>query len=412
MSINKERLWNTILDLSEIGKSEHGGITRLSFSEEEKSAKEYVTKRMKEAGLTVFEDSIGNLFGRWEGDDRNTPNVMFGSHIDSVFNGGNFDGPAGVLAAIEVVQTMKEKGLSPHYPLEVAVFTDEEGARFQTGLIGSRALVGKLNSEDLYKYKDDHQVSIAEAMKASGLDPAKLELARRKPGSVKAYLELHIEQGKMLESKDLSVGIVTGISAPVWLQLTLTGNAGHAGTTPMDMRKDPLVAAAEIVCRLEQIANEKPGTVGTVGKINAFPGGVNIIPGKVELALDIRNPVEEVRNQVEDEIREFIQRNCDLRGIEYEIKELHRLKPAQCSEKVIAVVQDSVAAVGLPFQTLISGAAHDAMIMADITEVGMIFVRSKDGISHHPDEWTSKEDLACGTEVLFHAITRLAGVKH
>ncbi|AHV97652.1 Zn-dependent hydrolase [Paenibacillus sabinae] len=412
IAINKERVWKSILDLSEIGKSEHGGVTRLSFTEEEKRAKEYVTQRMKEAGLTVYEDPIGNLFGRWEGTAPSAPVVMFGSHIDSVLGGGNFDGPAGVLAAIEVVQTMREKGLTPDHPLEVAVFTDEEGARFHTGMIGSRAIVGKLNAEDLYKHKDDHQISIAEAMKASGLDPENLEQARRTPGSIKAYLELHIEQGKILESKDIPVGIVTGIAAPVWLQLTLNGKAGHAGTTPMDMRKDPLVAAAEIICKLEQLAIENPGTVGTVGKINALPGGVNIIPGRVELALDIRHPVEEVRNRVEDEIRAFIKRNCSERGIEYEIEVPHRLKPTPCSENVIAVVQDSVAAAGLPVQKLISGAAHDAMVMAEITEVGMIFVRSKDGISHHPDEWTSKEDLAWGTEVLYQSITRLAGIHH
>lgn len=410
MWINKERLWSSIIDLGEIGRSEHGGITRLSFSEEEKRAKEFVSQRMKEAGLIVFEDPIGNLFGRLEGVHQSAPTVMFGSHVDSVFNGGIFDGPAGVLAAIEVVKTMCDKGLKPLNPLEIAVFTDEEGARFDTGMIGSRALVGLLEPEELYEHKDELQTTIADAMAAYGLDPSKLELARRESGSIKAYLELHIEQGKVLENHDLSVGIITGISAPVWLQLTLIGQAGHAGTTPMDLRKDPLAAAAEIIGMLEQKAREKPGTVATVGKITALPGGVNIIPGKVEMTLDIRNPCEETRNQFESEIRDFIQRQCDHRGVQFDIKELHRLKPAKCSENVITAIQESVAVSGLPIYKLISGAAHDAMIMTNITEVGMIFVRSKDGISHHPNEWTSKEDLAWGTEVLLHAVTRLAGI--
>src|SRR5215211_3735482 len=276
--IDGERLWRRISDLGEIGRQEEGGITRLSFTDDERAAKDRVVSYMKEAGLSVREDAAGNLFGRREGRNPDSPAVLIGSHVDSVYNGGNFDGPLGVLAGIEVLQTMQEQGIETEYPIEVVAFTDEEGARFSFGMLGSRALAGKLTPEDLTTYEDKDGVSIAGAMRAYGLDPEKIGDAARPDGSIKAYVELHIEQGRVLENEDLPVGIVTGIAGPVWLRFTLTGETGHAGSTPMNLRRDALAAAAEIMGVVEAEAARTGTTVGTVGQLDLEPGGINIIP--------------------------------------------------------------------------------------------------------------------------------------
>ena len=408
MNINSERLWKQILELGQIGKNTHGGVTRLSFTDEEKQAKEFVVKLMKDAGLKVYQDSIGNLFGRFEGRDPLLPVVLVGSHLDSVINGGIFDGPAGVLSAIEALKTLKEQGITTTHPIEVVAFTDEEGARFNTGMFGSKALCGKLSVEEMYEIKDQQQTTLADAMKQFGYDPDQVGQARRDPASIKAYLELHIEQGKVLESAGLPVGVVSGIAGPLWMQVNLTGEAGHAGTTPMNLRKDPLVAAAVIIQALEEIAKKQPYTVGTVGKLQVEPGGTNIIPGIVKFTMDIRDTSIAARNEVEQEIMQVIESVCGERGIRHAVEVLHRIPPVSSSPVIMEMIQQSCHEANLATLSIISGAGHDAMILADITDVGMIFVKSKDGISHNPKEWTDQEDLAYGAEVLFHTIQKLA----
>jgi allantoate deiminase len=242
---------------------------------------------------------VGNLFGRREGRNPGSPAVLIGSHVDSVFGGGNFDGPLGVLAGIEVLQTMEEQGVETEHPVEVVAFTDEEGARFSLGMIGSRALAGKLGAEDLQSYEDTKSVSVAEAMGARGLDPERLGEAARLRGSMRAYVELHIEQGRVLESEELPVGVVTGIAGALWLRFVLEGETGHAGATPMNLRRDTLAAAAEIVGLVEAEAARTGTTVGTVGQLDLEPGGINIIPGRVRFSLDLRDIDEEVRDRVE-----------------------------------------------------------------------------------------------------------------
>src|SRR5918997_3317018 len=248
------RLWQRLSELAEIGKHEEGGVARLSFTPEERAAKDLVASYMNEAGLSVSEDAAGNLFGRREGRAPEAPAVLIGSHVDSVLGGGDFDGPLGVLGGIEVLQTMQEEGIEAERPVEVVAFTDEEGARFSLGMVGSRALTGALSQEDL-RHEDREGVSIAEAMREAGLDPAGVGGAARSPDSLAAYLELHIEQGKVLEGEGLPVGVVTGIAGPVWLRLSLSGEAGHAGTTPMGARRDALAAAAEVVGVVEEEAS-------------------------------------------------------------------------------------------------------------------------------------------------------------
>jgi allantoate deiminase len=406
--IDADRLWARLSGLAEIGRSEGGGVTRLSFTEEERAAKDLVASYMREAGLEVREDAAGNLIGRRAGSDEGAPVLLTGSHVDSVPNGGDFDGPLGVLAAVEALQVMEERGVETERPIEVVAFADEEGARFGFGMIGSRAMVGTLTPEDLDR-EDESGVSIAGAMRDSGLDPERIGEAARPEGSIHAYVELHIEQGKILENEDLPVGVVTGIAGPVWLRLTLEGEAGHAGTTPMNLRHDALVAATAIIGRVEREASRTGTTVGTVGQLELKPGGINIIPGQVSFSLDLRDIDQEVRDGVEARISDEAGRICEERGIGLETQTLQRLPPVHCSDLVREAAREACDALGIePFE-LASGAGHDGMHLADLCPVGMIFVRSKDGLSHNPNEWSSREDCAAGAEVLYRTLLKLAG---
>lgn len=406
--IDAERLWSRLFALAEIGRSEDGGITRLSFTEEERAAKDLVASYMRKAGLKVREDAAGNLAGRREGRVRDAPVVLAGSHVDSVRNGGNFDGPLGVLGALEALQTMNERGVETERPVEVIAFTDEEGARFSFGMVGSRALAGHLAPEDL-DHEDADGISIARAMRASGLDPARIGDAARAQGSVHAYVELHIEQGAILESRDLRVGVVTGIAGPVWLRLTVTGEAGHAGTTPMNLRRDALAAAAQIIEITEQEAARTGTSVGTVGQLELRPGGINIIPGSVSLTLDLRDIDEDVRDGVEVRIMREARLICENRGVELDTETLQRLPPAPCSALVRNAARAACEELGFePFE-LPSGAGHDGMHLTELCPIGMIFVRSKGGLSHNPAEYSSKEDCAAGANVLYRTLLELAG---
>ncbi len=402
------RLWRRLSELGEIGRLETGGVTRLSFTEEERAAKDRVALYMQEAGLRVREDAAGNLFGRSEGRDPDAPAVLVGSHVDSVYEGGDFDGPLGVLAGVEVAQAMGEAGVETDRPVEVVAFTDEEGARFSFGMLGSRALAGRLRPEDLH-HEDEDGVSVSEAMRAYGLDPDLIREAARPEGSVAAYVELHIEQGRILENEGLAVGIVAGIAAPVWRNVILTGETGHAGTTPMGLRRDPLAAAAEVMGIVEAEAAATGTSVGTVGRLAVRPGGINIIPGRVEFSFDLRDIDEGIMDRVEGRILERAEEACRKRGVRLETEELQRMAPAPCSPVVRDAARRACEKMGIrPFE-LASGAAHDGMQLADLCPMGMIFVRSKGGVSHSPEEWSSREDCEAGAEVLYHAVLDLAG---
>ncbi|WP_188067383.1 Zn-dependent hydrolase [Brevibacillus brevis] len=405
--INSDRLWDRLGQLGNIGKQEAGGITRLSFTPEERAAKDLVTGFMKEAGLTVREDEVGNLIGRKEGKNPAAPVVLVGSHIDSVPNGGDYDGPLGVLAGVEVLQTMQEQGIETEHPIEVIAFTDEEGTRFGYGMIGSRGIAGLIKRDEL-EQADKNGVTIAEAMRQTGLDPDRTSLAARTPGSVKAYMELHIEQGKVLESRGLSVGIVTGVAGPLWLNFVLEGEAGHAGATPMNLRRDPMAAAAQVMLVIEEEAGRTGTSVGTVGRLQAFPGGVNVIPGRVEFSLDLRDVDEAIRDEVEQRIYERAEAICAKRNVTLKVELLQRIAPAVCSDDIQHAVAGACEAEGLEVFRLPSGAGHDCMQLVGLCPVGMIFARSKDGISHNPAEFTTKEDCANGAQVLYRTVLSLA----
>ncbi|MEW5323310.1 hydantoinase/carbamoylase family amidase [Geobacillus thermoleovorans] len=405
--VGGERLWQRLMELGEIGKQPGGGTTRLSFTAEERRAKDLVASYMREAGLSVYEDAAGNLIGRKEGTNPEASVVLVGSHLDSVYNGGRFDGPLGVLAGVEVVQTMNEHGVVTHHPIEVVAFTDEEGARFRFGMIGSRAMAGTLPPKVL-DYRDAEGISLAVAMKQAGLDPNRLPQAARKPGTVKAYVELHIEQGRVLEETGLPVGIVTGIAGLVWVKFTIEGKAEHAGATPMALRRDPMAAAAQIIAVIEEEARRTGTTVGTVGQLYVFPGGINIIPERVEFVLDLRDLNAEVRDQVWKVIATRAEKIATERNVRLTMELLQDMPPVLCSDEVKRAAEAACQKLGYSPFWLPSGAAHDGVQLAPICPIGMIFVRSQDGVSHSPSEWSTKDDCAAGTAVLYHTVRQLA----
>jgi allantoate deiminase len=406
--INGDRLWKRLEELGDIGRNESsGGITRLSFTDEERAAKDLVTLYMQEANLSVREDAVGNLIGRKEGSDPEAPVILVGSHIDSVYEGGMFDGALGVLAGVEVLQAMYEQGVTTSHPIEVIAFTDEEGARFGFGMIGSRAAAGTLEDSDLER-TDEAGVSIAEAMERSGLDPGSVGEAARPKSSVEAYVEVHIEQGKVLESQGLPVSVVEGIASILWREFTVSGESGHAGTNPMNIRRDALSAATRILQVIEEEAKKTGTTVGTVGQLEVSPGGINIIPGEVKFTLDLRDRSEQVRDSAEQRILDRAQDICTECGAKLQSEVLQRVEAAPCSQDIQHFAQEACRELDLDPITLPSGAGHDAMQLKDLCQIGMIFVRSKNGISHNPEEWSTKEDCAYGTEVLHHTVLKLA----
>lgn len=409
--INKQRLWNHLMELGKIGMVEGKGLSRFSFTDQDIEAKELVKSYMVQAGLTVREDTVGNLFGRKEGKKADCPMIMMGSHIDTVSCGGRFDGILGVLAGIEVMHTMYENNISTEFPIEICAFKDEEGARFSFDMLGSRSIAGMLKEEDLLR-KDKDGVTIAEAMKSRGYQPEHYQQAAMRKGSIKAFIELHIEQGKVLESKNLPVGIVTGIYSSLWMGFTIKGAADHAGGTPMNLRKDALVAASKVIQYVNERAVSTGTGVGTVGRINVLPGGINIIPGEASFTIDLRAIEDDVAQEMERDVISYTENICRQNGLEFApVEYMHKLPPTPCDPELQKTIAEAFKAAGQEVFYLPSGPGHDAMRIAKIAPIGIIFVRCKEGLSHCPEEWTSPEDCEVAGNVLYHTILKLANKK-
>ncbi|NYV64862.1 M20 family metallo-hydrolase [Bacillus sp. Gen3] len=406
--INQHRLEKRINDLAEIGKIGETGVCRLTLSNEDRQAVETVKKWMEEAGLTTKIDHFGNLIGRYEGENPDAPILMLGSHIDSQPYGGRFDGVIGVLGALEVVQTMKENMIIPTIPIEVVAFSDEEGCRFNKGLFGVRGILGKLEEDELDR-TDKNGVSRREALIQFGCDPDKLADSVYPANSIAAFLEMHIEQGPILDVMEKPVGIVTGISGPLWLTIELEGFAGHAGSVPMNMRKDALVGAAKIIVALNEIASQNPDspTVGTVGSMNVFPDSRNIIPEKVSFTVDLRDIDINRRNQLEEQLKEKINSIANEHQLSCKITEDTNSEPRYCSDRIMSIMRTECKQMGLDPVELMSGPFHDSLAMSYICEYGMIFVRCKDGISHNPKEFATFGDISLGTELLYKTTIKL-----
>jgi allantoate deiminase len=410
MTIDKDRLVCRLDMLGQVGATDAGGVTRLPYTPEYRQAAAMVRAWMAEAGLDVRADAVGNLIGRREGRRADQSCLMLASHIDSVINGGRFDGSLGVLSAIEVAHALSEDGVLLDRPLEVVSFMDEEGARWGDGLFGSRAMTGQLPAAALERV-DRHRVSRAQAMRDWGLDPTRFGEAARNPSEIGAYLELHIEQGAVLESQGLPIGVVDAIAGPLFLTVTLYGRADHAGATPMgELRRDALAGAAEAVLAAEAVAKAtSPSCVATVGRIEAVPGAVNVIPGEVSLTLDIRDVDGEARDRAEASIRGEIEAICRRRQLTLEVDEHQRTPPVTTSPVVTDAVSAACAQLGLPVFHMPSGAAHDAQVLTRLADVGMIFVRCRAGISHAPEEYVTSDDVLLGAQVMYQATLQLAG---
>ncbi|HEY1277381.1 MAG TPA: M20 family metallo-hydrolase [Thermoleophilaceae bacterium] len=386
-----------------------GGVTREVFTPTYGRALDWVAELMEGTGMETRIDAFGNLWGRWEGAEPGLPRVVTGSHVDTTLNAGRYDGVVGVLGAIEAVRSLREAGHGPRRSIEVVSFAGEE-PRFGTGCIGSRALVGQLEPEDLERLRDRDGVSLADALRGAGLEPGRVPEARIDPDAVHAFLELHIEQAAVLEAYGEPIGVVTAIAAPHDFRLRLRGAATHAGATPMDLRRDALAGASEVMLELERLARSSPSgtTVGTVGVIRAHPGAINVVPGEVELDVDVRDSDLGAREAVVDGLLEAARQIAARRRLELEVEPIVRDTPVDCSETVVEAVVAACEEAGLPYRRMTSGAYHDAMIMAAKVPVGMLFVPSAGGVSHHPDEYTAPEQIDAGVLVLAGALARLA----
>ena len=412
MKINSARLQQHFEAMSLIGKIGETGTNRPAHSKDEKKAFALAASWMQEAGMITRIDNFGNLIGRLEGSNPKLPVLMMGSHLDSQPYGGRFDGVAGVLCAIEVVTILKEHNIKPSRSIEVISFADEEGWRFNKGLFGSRGILGKLEQGELQR-ADKDGITREEALINFGCDITKFSESEYALGSIFCFLELHIEQGPVLDIANKPIGVVSGISGPLWLTVKLKGMAGHAGSVPMAIRKDALVGAAEIIVALNEIANQIPGapTVGTVGTINVFPASRNIIPEEVTFTVDLRDIDLERRHRYEKQLMDKIESITQKHQLTYEISEDTNSEPRYCADWIKAIIHEQCNALNLDAPELMSGPFHDSLPMSYVCDYGMIFIRSKDGISHNPLEYSSYEDLALGTNILLGTVVQILNNK-
>lgn len=406
MTANKERIEQHIEALKQFTATPGQGVTRLTYSKEDLQSRNYIKEKMTEYGLVVSEDGFGNIFGKLEGTLSDAPSVIVGSHFDSVPNGGAYDGTAGVVVGLEVAALFQELQLKPTYPLEVIAMVEEEGSRFGGGLMGSRGMMGLLSEEEFYNLADKDGILATDAMSEIGLDYSKEKV--RPPETIKAFLELHIEQGPILEEKKIRIGVVEAIVGLNHLEVTVQGRAGHAGTTPMDYRSDALVAAAKILATFPQIAKETGnGTVITTGRLQVFPNGANVIPDKVVFSVDIRSGKKEQISQARQQVDELLSAHNGVDGITISAEEQLFIEPKELDTELRRLLKEVSDELSIPYCSMSSGAGHDAMVLSDFTACGMLFIPSKDGLSHCPEEWSDAGDLADGTDVLFETIKRL-----
>ena len=402
LRVNGDRINQQLTALSEFGKNPYGGVSRVAYSEFDKQGREYVMGLMREAGLDTSIDVAGNIIGRRAGSNAALKPLLFGSHIDSVPDGGNYDGDVGVLSSIEVARMLRERGHTTRHPLEVIIFQNEEG-----GTIGSRAFVGHLPDKDLDLVAKSGK-SLRDGIKFIGGDPTRLSTLHWKTGDYAAYVELHIEQGGNLDAEGLNIGVVEGIVGIGWWDVTIDGFGNHAGTTPMDKRRDALLAASKYVQLVNRVVTSEPGRqVGTVGRIQAFPGAPNVIPGQVQTSLEIRDldqaKIVRLANKVMDEAKKIGAEN----GTTFTFKETYLSTPAIMDSGVQKTIETAAKGLGLTTKYLPSGAGHDAQYMAQIAPTGMIFCPSVGGISHSPKEFTKPQDVVNGANVLLQTILAL-----
>ncbi len=402
-NINLARLRDNLEALGRFGRREGGGLTRPSFGEADRRARDWLTARMKEAGLRVRLDEAGNLWGRIEGDG---PSVVAGSHLDTVPEGGMFDGALGVLGSLECLQSIREKGLPHRRAVEMVAFSDEEGSFFS--FLGSRACLGLVDPEELTAAINVDGRPLAEAMTEAGLELGRISLAQRDPADISAYLELHIEQGPFLEFKGVPIGIVGSIVGIVNYWATFTGRAGHAGTTPLSMRRDAFLGAAEFALKANDLVRSYGRGVVTVGDVKVAPGAFNIVPQEARLALEFREASADGLMKMNREIINLGRDIARRRGLAFIPRPVSWDDPVRLSEEVEQILKAEADALGYAWRSMDSGAGHDAQVLAQKTRVGLIFIPSLGGRSHCPEEDSRWPDMEKGAQLLLRGLLRLA----
>ena len=408
LAVNKKRLQADIETLAQIGRKEDYGLYRMAFTENDMQAREWFKGKITGAGLEVYQDGAANIFARL-GWDESRPSVMMGSHLDTVPGAGHLDGALGVLVALECLRRIKEEKLEVNYPLEAVAFSDEEG-RFG-GMLGSQALAGMLTPESIHKAEDLNGIRLEDAMSAVSLNAMDALHAKRRPESIQAFLELHIEQGPMLDSMGISLGNVDAIAGLFKWDVSLIGKANHAGTTPMDMRNDAFMGLSEFSSQIQRILDENGSarSVATIGRVEISPGAANVIPGSVVFSLEARDTDPQVLDDLSNAFRKALSAIARRCGLMFEFRVLSEITPVKSDPGIVATVENVAKSLGIPFLQMASGAAHDTQILANITRAGMIFVPSKDGRSHSIAEWTDMDDIEKGANVALNTLYRIAG---
>lgn len=404
--INTQRLWQSLMDLAQLGATVKGGVCRLALTDLDRQARDLFVKWCEEAGCTVSVDAIGNIFARRAGRDPGRAPVMTGSHIDTQPTGGKFDGCFGVMAGLEVIRTLNDLGLETEAPVEVVVWTNEEGSRFPPCMMGSGVFAGKLDLAETLAKQDEQGLVVGEELQRIGYAGSREVLGH----PVGAYFEAHIEQGPILEDQAKTIGVVMGCLGQKWFDLTLTGVEAHAGPTPMHLRKDALVGAAQVVSAVNRIALQSQShACGTVGCLNIHPGSRNVIPGEVKMTIDFRHLHADKLQAMVDDLRQTLSQTCAQHGLSYELTPTADFPPLDFASQCVDAVRQGAAQLGLSHMDIVSGAGHDAIFIAELGPAGMIFVPCEGGISHNEIENATPEDLGAGCAVLLRAMVSAAG---
>jgi ureidoglycolate amidohydrolase len=409
LDVDGDRLSREIEELARISDAEPPAVTRIVFTPTDLRARKRLIARCEEAGLAVRQDPVGNIFARWTGSDAAAPAVGTGSHIDAILNAGKYDGVVGVLGGLEAIRALRRGGSRPKRSIELLVFTSEEPTRFGIGCLGSRLLSGSLSPNAARKLVDKDDASLEEVRRKAGLEGA-LEEVKLSNGYYNAFVELHIEQGPLLEAQKIPLGVVTGIAAPASLRLTVKAAGGHAGAVLMPDRKDALCAAAELILAIENAARTSGAidTVATVGICEVFPGAVNSIPSRVQLSVDVRDTNLERRDSVLGAITKASESVAEKRQVSIQEQLLNADAPAECAPEIIEALSESCAQHGHRSIPMVSRAYHDSLFMSRIVRAGMLFIPCRNGYSHRPDEYASSEDIVRGVTILAEALARLA----
>ncbi len=408
-TIDRDRLLSEIEALGSISEAEPPVVTRIVFSASDLKARAWMKARCEEAGLTVREDAVGNTFARWDGSEPGAPAVGTGSHIDAIPNAGKYDGVVGALGGLEAIRALRESGFRPRHSIELLIFTSEEPTRFGIGCLGSRLLSGTLPGDAAGKLKDDGGATLEEVRKGAGFN-GDLEQVKLQSGHYKAFIELHIEQGPLLERQQIPLGIVTKIAAPASLRVLIEGSGGHAGGVLMPDRRDAFCAAAELILAIENAARTTGAidTVATVGICEVFPGAVNSIPSRVHLSVDIRDTDLQRRDKVMQTMEATCQSISAKRQVSIHAELLNADAPADCAPAIVEALSHSCRKHDQKFIPMVSRAYHDSLFMARIAPVAMLFIPCRNGYSHRPDEYASPEDIARGTLVLAETLATLS----